>query len=937
MPVLKKLPKLGYFNEIPAGMIDRIYRDKATTFFGKAVQFIQKRVIFALGFVPLSLIDMVVSGITASIYSFRAFFTTDETQEARLEQMKIYANNFSKNLYALLASAFGLISPKLVSLYFVPNANQTGVSAGGDYHHARNAVMESPESIEDLQELVKNAAREGKKIMPIGAGFSQGKQFLPEGDENLIVIDLSKFNTVEIHSKEKQAIVGAGAIWSDIKQKANEFKLALKVMQASDVFSVGGSLGTNIHGWNIHDGMLSTVVSSITIINAQGELETLTPEDDKFHNVTGGLGLYGIIVSATIALTDNELLKEKGVAVEPEQYVQHFRDSVITDPNTRMHLYRLSLDPNNLLGSGVSVSYVKEDESKPVQDNLRPEAAHGTRFDRIMINMARHSSWARQKYWDMERTRLLANESEAMSVNKIMQPPINAMFNASKSETEWLQEFFLPEENLAEFLKELGTLLQENDVALLNASVRFVKQNDRSPMSYAHDGDRFAVVLCFNQSLEETAIIKARKWIRQAQHLTVEKGGAYYLPYQHISNPEDFHAAYPHVDEALRAKDEADPEHLFVSGLYQRFMEAKPETKNHFKAIMANEETKAKFAGFLKNVLHRIDSDKFFALLEDILQYNDSHEEIYKELVRRLPEIAPGTLGDLSRILDSLSAIKTDLGEQAHSLLPQEMKTINGLVEIGYPGRFVNGFKQHYKITGEIVAVYEQQSITDYIQTGFPRPYDRFEQLDYSNPNLANLKDNSADVITCYVGLHHFEDDELEHFLDEIKRVLRPDGRFLLVDHDVTDEETMSMAHMAHTIFNVVTGVSLEEEMKETRKFHSMDHWRQKLQEHGLGYAIDGPDVPLVRNGDPSRNRMVSFAKPGPLNQLNPVVATQPTNDAEVEHRQNPVIVPNYRRPSAHSNAQTMRRDGVFQVGNTAPSSTVVNEAEDDSTIRIVL
>ncbi|WP_428413352.1 class I SAM-dependent methyltransferase, partial [Legionella sp.] len=461
-------------------------------------------------------------------------------------------------------------------------------------------------------------------------------------------------------------------------------------------------------------------------------------------------------------------------------------------------------------------------------------------------------------------------------------------------------------------------------------------QNNQSPMSYAYDGDRFAVVLCFNQSLDEKEIIKARKWIRQAQHLTVENGGSYYLPYQHISNPEDFHEAYPHVNDALEAKDDVDPKHLFVSGFYQRFMEPKPETKNHFKAIMANEETKAKFAGFLKNVLHRIDSDKFFALLEDILKYNDSHQEIYQELSRRLPEIAPGTLGDLSRIFDSLSAIKTDLGEQAHSLLPEEMKTINGLVEIGYPGRFVNGFKQHYEITGEIVAVYEQQSITDYIQTGFPRPYDRFEQLDYSKPNLANLEDNSADVITCYVGLHHFEDNELEQFLDEVKRVLRPDGRFLLVDHDVTDEETMSMAHMAHTIFNVVTGVSLEEEMKETRKFHSMDHWRQKLLEHGLGYAVAGPDVPLVRNGDPSRNRMVSFAKPGPLYQLSQV-AVEPVDDAEIDHRQAQVIVPDYRRPSPHSNAKIMRREGVFQGNNTAQSPTLVEDEDEDEESKITL
>lgn len=922
---MKKLPKPGHFNEIPAKMIDEMYQTKPKSFMGKAIQFIQKRLAFTGLFLPLSLVDLIMNGVIGSFYSFRSFFTSDETQEARLEQQKIYADNFSKNLYALLAAVFGLISPKLVILSFVPEVEKPGVSAGGDYHHAPNAVIESPESVDELQGLVKKAASEGKKIIPMGAGLSQGKQFIPEGDEHLIVVDLSKLNSVEIRANEKKAIIGAGAIWSQVKQEANKFELALKVMQASDVFSVGGSLATNIHGWNIQDGMLSTVVSSITIINAQGELETLTPANPKFHNVTGGLGLYGIIISATINLTDNELLKEKGVAVAPENYVQHFRDVVQNDSNTRMHLYRLSLDPDNLLGTGVAVSYVKADQSKPIQDNLRPEAAHGTRFDRIMINMARHFPWARKKYWEMETDRLLANDSPAMSVNKIMQPPINAMFNSSQSESEWLQEFFLPEENLADFLKELGALLQENEVGLLNASVRFVKQNEHSPLSYAHDGDRFAVVLCFNQSLEESAIIKARKWIRTAQHLAIEQGGTYYLPYQHISNPEDFNKAYPHVDEALRAKDEMDPNHLFVSGFYQRYMVPKPATPNHFKAIMANEETKTKFAGFLKNVLHRLDSDQFFALLEDILQYNDSHEEIYQELSKRLPEIAPNALSDLRRILDSLSAIKTDLGAQACSLLPKDKKTINGLVEIGYPGRFVNEFKKHYKITGEIVAMHEQQSITDYIQTGFPRPYDRFEPLDYSKPNLASLAENSADVITCYVGLHHFEDAELEHFLEEVRRVLRPDGRFLLVDHDVTDEETMSMAHMAHTVFNIATGVSLEEEMKETRKFHSMDYWKQKLAEHGLGYAVDGPDVPLIRNGDPSRNRMVSFAKPGPLKQLNKANTIIPAaNTVELEPipTQETLLT---RQPHDYSEVELIQQQGLFK---SSPPITV----EEDNT-----
>ncbi|MDR3441906.1 MAG: FAD-binding protein [Legionella sp.] len=917
MSKYQNLPKLGYFNAIPAAIIDKVYREKPKGFFGKTINLFQTRLAFLLLFIPLSLVDIVVSAALAMTYSFRSFFTSDETQDARLAQQKAYTTQFSKSLFAVFGILIGLISPKLVALYFIPEkqTKTTGVHAGGDYYNAPNAVLKKPKSIEELQHIIKQAAADGKKIMPKGAGFSQGRQFLPEGDKDLIVIDLSELNTVEIHSDDKTAIVGAGAIWSEVKVEANKFKLALKVMQASDVFSVGGSLGTNIHGWNIHDGMLSTVVSSITIVNAQGELQTLTPEDSLFHNVTGGLGLYGIIVKATINLTDNELLKEKGVEIAPADYADHFYNVVQKDEQTRMHLYRLSLDPNNLLGSGVAVSYVKEDDQKPIKDNLNLEREHGTRFDRVMINAARHYEFIRKKYWDMERTRLLANDSPAMSVNRIMQPPIKAMFNPATSESEWLQEFFLPADALAEFLKQLSSLLSVNDVRLLNASVRFVKQNDKSPLSYAHDGDRFAVVLCFNQALEEEAVIKAKKWIRQAQHLAIKQDGAYYLPYQHVSSPEDFNTAYPHVAEALVAKKEVDPENLFASGLFQKYMEQKPATTNHFKVIMATAESKTKFAGFLKNVLCRIDSDKFFALMEDILLYNDSHEEIYTELSTRLPEIFPDSISDLSHVLDSLAAIKTDLAEQAYALLPSNKKTINGLVEVGYPGRFVNGFKKHYKITGEIVAVYEQQSLTDYVQTGFPRPYDRFEKLDYSKPNLNNLADNSADVITCYVGLHHFEDDELEVFLADVRRVLRPQGHFLVVDHDVVDDEIMSMAHMAHTIFNIATGVSVEEEMNETRKFNPMQHWKELLEKHDLGYAVTGPDVPLVRHGDPSRNRMVSFANKKPVLQLVEELAEQ-------EHDMS------WRDSEASDSKSSLQSHGMFQAGDSSadPSDKLVDD-----------
>lgn len=874
-----KLPDIGQYSSIPAGMIDKLYLEAPKSPLGHVTNFFKIRAIYAFLFFPLSIVDLATSAALGMRYSFGTFLLTDSLQEKRLGQQKKYATLFSKNLYAISLFVLGLIAPKLVAFYFTPERkDKKGVHAGGDLYFSEEALRKEPESVEEVQSIIADAAQSNKKVIPIGAGLSQGKQYLPDGKEVTTVLDLKNLDTVEINSEDKVAIVGAGARWSDIQLEANKHKLALQVMQASNIFSVGGSIGTNIHGWDHTMGMLSNTVESIDIVNAKGELQTLTPQDDLFHKVFGGLGLFGTVVRARIKLTDNDLLKARGVDVEPNEYVNYFRNKVQTNPNIHMHLYRLSLDPTNLLGAGVAVNYTADDETKPVKTNdLKMEPPRGIRLHRIAVNILRRFEWLRRLYWHFEARSLVDNVT-LLSRNEIMQPPINAMLNPSISESEWLQEYFLPEEGLDSFRKDLAKLLMDNGVPLINATIRFVKQNDKSPLSYAHDGDRYAVVLCFNQSLQPNELIKAQKWLRQSQALAIKHGGTYYLPYQHVSSPEDFKKAYPYAQEAMHARDEIDPNHVFSSGLATKYLKPAQENKpNYFKELMGSEEYKKHFKGFLTIVLKRVDCNKLYALLEDILQYKDSHEEIYMELGKRLPEIMPNGFTDFNHILDSLSAIKADLSNQAHTVLPMSRKTINGLVEIGYPGRFVAGFKEHYNVQGQIVAVYEGQSMADYVQTGFPRPYHRFEKLDYAKPNLKNLADKSADVITCYVGLHHFTEEELPNFLKDVRRVLRDGGRFLLVDHDINNDETMCMAHMAHTIFNAVTGASVEEEMGEVRNFRSMAKWKEILAEYGLGYTVEGPDVPMIRKDDPSRNRMVSFEPVAPKPKLQSIILATPS------------------------------------------------------------
>jgi FAD/FMN-containing dehydrogenase len=645
----KILPKIGRLCSIPAGMMDRAYLEEPSSFVGRLYSFIKIRAIYIFLFIPASFLDMVSSGVIAIGAALGSLFSIDDAQNRLLNQQKKFATRFSENLFALLSIPFGVVSPKVGAFYFTPEQPHShGVTAGGVYHHANDAVRLEPESIEAIQDLVREASAAGDKIIPVGAGRSQGKQFIPADGQRAFVIDLHKLNSIEVNARAKIARVGAGVRWADLQAMINQHKLALKVMQASNVFSVGGSIGTNIHGWDHRTGSLSNTIVSLDIINAQGELQTIYPDNPLFHHVVGGFGLYGIVVSAEISLTDNELLVEQGQAISPADYVRYFHEEVMPDDSQRMHLYRLSLDPDDLLGSGVAVSYVKQDNQKPlVTPNLSVEESKGSRFNRFMVNLARRFDFIRRIYWSQESARLINNNNPPQSTNEIMQPPIKAMFNPSVSEAEWLQEYFLPGDQLDAFLKNLGRLLMNNEVVLLNASVRFVKQHAESPLSYARDGDRFAVVLCFNQSLQKSEIIKCKKWLRESQALAVWHGGTYYLPYQHVSSPEDFAAAYPAAGDAQQYKNQVDPNHIFTSGFHQKYLSPQPDTVNPFKTMRSNPQ----FQNFLRAILSADRLSQLNTLLDDVLSYNDTHEEIYRELVSRLSELPSSITETLRRTL----------------------------------------------------------------------------------------------------------------------------------------------------------------------------------------------------------------------------------------------------------------------------------------------
>ena len=143
----------------------------------------------------------------------------------------------------------------------------------------------------------------------------------------------------------------------------------------------------------------------------------------------------------------------------------------------------------------------------------------------------------------------------------------------------------------------------------------------------------------------------------------------------------------------------------------------------------------------------------------------------------------------------------------------------------------------------------------------------------------STVPDGTIELMTMNQGLHHIPPDRLLPFLTLVLRKLCEGGVFLVREHDLSAEVPIEMLDLAHSVFNALTDVSDADEVSEVRAFRSIAEWK------AIHAAVGFRDTLLMEmeNGDPTRDMMMCFMKPGELAPLNLEHNRRPRKVAAVE------------------------------------------------------
>lgn len=445
---------------------------------------------------------------------------------------------------------------------------------------ARVERVDQLREVEELRAALRYARERKLKVSISGSRHSQGGHTYHAGG---VVLNMRRFNRVlDVDPAALTVRVESGATWDEVQRALAPRGLALKVMQSSNIFTVGGTLSANAHGRDIDLMQVVDVVQRFRLLLADGSVVEVsrTENPELFSLVIGGYGLYGVILDVTLRVTRDALYQQSAVSMSYTEFPAYFEQHIKSNPAVALMLARPSIDPDpdSFLREMVVVTWQRVRDGRQGSFELTEEE-HVLR-DRFFFGLSRRFDWAKTLRWRLQRrVELGAGATRIVSRNNSMRPPLaplEFLQYHSRRDTDIIQEYYVPVESFVPFMDRLRDILRAGKMNVLSSTVRYVRANPTPALAYAPQKDVFAIIQMSNVGLSPEAQEHAGSVTRRLVDAALEYGGTYYLTYQLYPTPDQLHRAYPKAAYAFERKRHYDPDELFSSQFYERYGHTQP-------------------------------------------------------------------------------------------------------------------------------------------------------------------------------------------------------------------------------------------------------------------------------------------------------------------------------------------------------------------------
>ncbi|CAL9541596.1 FAD-binding oxidoreductase [Streptomyces cellulosae] len=207
-----------------------------------------------------------------------------------------------------------------------------------------SARLVRPRTFEEAALAVRGCGARGGIARGLGRAYGDAAQ--NAGGEVFDMTGLDRIHTIDADGGT--VLCDAGVSLHRLMEVLLPLGWFVPVTPGTRYVTVGGAIGADIHGKNHHvSGSFSRHVLSFELLTADGQVRTVVPGTPLFEATAGGMGLTGVILTATVRL---QPVRTTWMSVDTE------RASDLDDLMARLadtdHRYRYSVAWIDLLARG---------------------------------------------------------------------------------------------------------------------------------------------------------------------------------------------------------------------------------------------------------------------------------------------------------------------------------------------------------------------------------------------------------------------------------------------------------------------------------------------------------------------------------------------------------------------------------------------------------